>query len=183
MTAMIRPRASCGFLSRFARDRRGVAAVEFAPIALFLAIGILNTIEIARYLNLRMEIENATQMGSQAAWKTCDTAHLPASNNCPGLGAAVSAAVQTTSLGNQVTLASGSPSEGYYCVNSSGVLVRVSDVNSKPSDCSAQGEAGEQPSDYIQVSTTYSYSALFPGVTVSSAFPATITASSLMRMQ
>jgi Flp pilus assembly protein TadG len=100
-------------------DRRGVAAIEFAVFAGLISVGMLNVTDIAVYVFQRMQVEYATQAGAQAAWHTCDINHLPATNNCSGLSTAVQNAVQSTSLGTRVTLQSGSPSEGYYCVNAS----------------------------------------------------------------
>src|SRR5690242_4453321 len=100
----------------FGRDRRGTAAIEFAFFASFLSIATLNVAEVSIYIFQRMQVENATQMAAQAAWKTCDTSQLPATTNCSGLTAAVTSSVRSTSLGSRVQLVSGSPSEGYYCV-------------------------------------------------------------------
>jgi Flp pilus assembly protein TadG len=163
-------------------DRRGVAAIEFAIFASLISIGMLNVVDIAVYVYQRMQVEYATQAGAQAAWHTCDINHLPATNNCSGLNTAVTNAVQSTSLGTHVTLQSGSPSEGYYCVNSSGTLQYMNDVNHKPTDCSAAGSAGVQPGDYISISTTFAYAPLFPGITVASGFATPITRTALMRL-
>jgi Flp pilus assembly protein TadG len=164
-------------------DRRGVAAIEFAIFASLISIGMLNVVDIAVYVYDRMQVEFATQAGAQAAWHTCDINHLPATNNCSGLNTAVTNAVQSTSLGTHVTLQSGSPSEGYYCVNTStGALQYMNDVNHKPADCSAAGSAGVPPADYITISTTFTYAPLFPGITVASTFATPITRTALMRL-
>ena len=163
-------------------DRRGVAAIEFAIFASLISIGLLNVTDIAVYVYQRMQVEYATQAGAQAAWHTCTINMLPATNNCSGLNTAVQNAVQSTSLGTHVTLQSGSPAEGYYCVNSSGVLQYMNDVNHKPTDCSAAGSAGVQPADYITISTSFPYAPLFPGITVTGAFATPITRTALMRL-
>src|SRR5450830_1630415 len=90
-------------------DQQGVSAIEFSFFAGLLSLGMLNTADVSIYIYQRMELENATQMGAQAAWKNCDTIHLPATVNCSGLTTAVTSAVQGTSLGAQVSLQSGSP--------------------------------------------------------------------------
>ncbi len=171
-----------GDLKALGRDRRGTAAIEFAIFAGFLTIAILNVADISIYIYQRMQVENATEMGAQAAWKTCDTTHLPATTNCPGLTAAVTNSVQSTSLGSRVQLQSGSPSEGYYCVNSSNQLQFVSDVSSKPTDCSAAGNTALTPGDYIKVQTTFTYTPLFPNLTVSGLFATPITRTTFMRL-
>lgn len=155
----------CKFLRGCRDDVSGVAAVEFSIVAAVLIVGLLNALDVGLYEYRRMEVENAAQVGAQAAWKTCyDTSTmLPATQNCSGLTAAVTAAVQSTSLGNAVNLASGYPREGYFCVNSSGVLQSVGDVSSaKPANCAAAGNSGAVPGDYLQIAASYSYSPLFP---------------------
>jgi len=115
-------------------DQRGVSAIEFSFFAGLLSFALLNTADVSIYIYQRMELENATQMGAQAAWKTCDPSNgkLPATTSCPGLTTAITNAVQSTSLGTKVSLQSGSPTEGYWCVDSSGKLQKVSPVTSSP---------------------------------------------------
>jgi Flp pilus assembly protein TadG len=154
---------------RFARDAKGTAAVEFAVGGMVLVIGVLNAVDLGYYSYQRMEVENAAQVGAQAAWKTCNdvSTMLPATLKCTGLTTAITAAVQSTSLGSAVSLSSGYPIEGYYCAASSGGLQRVGDVSaSAPSSCSAAGNANVSPGDYIQVAVSYTYSPLFPGFSV-----------------
>ena len=163
-------------------DRRGVAAVEFAIFAGLLIFATLNVAEISIYIYQRMQVENATEMAAQAAWKNCDLTMLPATTNCPALTKAVQNAMQSTSLGSSVALQSGSPSEGYYCVNSYGALEYVSNVTSKPADCSAVGMPSLQPADYIEIGTTFAYKPLFPGITVATTLPTPITKTAWMRL-
>jgi hypothetical protein len=98
------------------------------------------------------------------------------------MNGAITTAVQSTTLGTNVTVASGYPTEGYYCVNGSGVLTWVSDVNSPPNDCSGAGNAGTIPHDYVKVQTNYTYAPLFPGLSVGSTLPTAITATSWVRL-
>jgi len=169
-------------LSDLYRDRRGVAAVEFAFIAGFLSLAIVNVSDTAIYLYTRMQVENAALVGTMSALKACDPSHLPATVYCSGLTAAVTAAIQSTSLGSAVTLSGGAVTEGYYCVNSSNVLQSVGSVSSKPSDCSAVGMPTLQPADYVQVAVTYAYSPLFAGISVAGLFAAPITKTAMVRM-
>lgn len=171
------------WLGLLATDSRGTSAVEFALVAGFLIVALFNAVDLGRYYYLRMEAENAAQTAAQAAWQACDTAHLPATTNCSGLNAAMTAGVQSTSLGASVALAAGYPVEGYYCVNASGALVYVSPVSSKPADCSSVGSASDKPGDYIQVRASYSYASLFPGVSIGDTLPTPIVATALMRLQ
>jgi Flp pilus assembly protein TadG len=163
-------------------DQRGVAAVEFGLFAIFLSLAFVNVTDVSIYIYQRMQAENATQVAVQAAFKACDLSHLPATVNCPGLTNAVQGAIQSTSLGTSVSLVSGSPTEGYYCVNSSNALQYVSGVSSKPADCTAAGMPSLQPGDYIQVTTTFPYAPLFPGLSVASTFATPINRTAIMRL-
>jgi Flp pilus assembly protein TadG len=163
-------------------DQRGVAAVEFGLFVIFLSLALVNVTDVSIYIYQRMQAENATQVAAQAAWKACDLPQLPATTNCTGLTTAIQNALASTSLGTSVSLVSGSPSEGYYCVNSSNALQYVSDVSSKPADCTAAGMPSLQPGDYLQVQTTFTYTPLFPGLSVSSTFPTPINRTAIMRL-
>lgn len=174
-------------LHLFGADARGVAAIEFAITGLLLAIGLLNAVDVGYYAYRRMEVENAAEVGAQAAWKNCNnlsTTMLPATQNCPGLNTAITTAIRSTSLGTAVSLASGYPAEDYRCVNASNVLQSVGTVTSPPPNCAAAGNAAATPGDYLQVGVTYPYQSLFPGhISVMSVSGVTsITKTSWMRM-
>jgi len=163
-------------------DRRGVAAIEFSIFAGLIGVAMLNVTDVAVYVYQRMQVDYATQAAAQAAWRTCDFNHLPATTKCSGFTNAVQNAVQSTSLGTRVSFQSGFPSEGYYCVNSSNALQYVGGVNSKPADCSAAGAPGVQPADYVTVTTTFAYAPLFPGITVARTFATPIVKTAMMRL-
>jgi Flp pilus assembly protein TadG len=163
-------------------DQRGVAAIEFGLFSILLFFAFANVVDVSTYIYQRMQTENATQVAAQAAWKACDPSQLPATTNCPGLATAIQNALASTSLGTSVSLISGSPSEGYYCVNSSNALQYVSDVSSKPADCTAAGMPALQPGDYIQVQTTFTYAPFFRGLSVASTFPTPINRTAIMRL-
>lgn len=169
------------FIRRLRRDERGVAAVEMALIGSLFCVALLNAVEVGRYAYLRTEVATATQIGAQAALVACDPAHLPATVNCPELDAAVATAIHGTSLGSAVSL-SGPVAEAYYCLNASGALAYAADLDHKPADCGAFGNAGAKPVLYLRVNTTYAYASLFGGLSVAQAFPATVTRSAWMRM-
>jgi hypothetical protein len=150
-----------------------------------LAVGLLNAVDLGYYTYRRMEVENAAEAGAQAAWKTCNdtSTMLPATTNCSGLDAAVTAAIQSTSLGDSVSLLPGYPAEGYYCVNTSNALLSVGSLSNKPANCSAAGNPSTSPGDYIQVGVTFAYAPLFPGVTVMGAWGiVSISKTSWMRL-
>ena len=163
-------------------DRRGVAAIEFGFFSIFLAVALANVTDVSYYIYQQMQVENATQVAAQAAFKTCDLSQLPATTNCPNLLTAMQQSLQSTSLGASVQLAAGSPTEGYYCVNSSNVLQYVSDVTSKPADCTAAGTPALQPGDYILVQTTFTYTPFFPRLSVATAFPSPISRAAFLRL-
>lgn len=176
-------------LRQFGADAWGVAGIEFALTGLLLALGLLNAVDVGYYAYCRMEVENAAEVGSQAARQTCNKqdSMLPATDptKCPGLNAAITSAIQSTSLGAAVSLASGYPAEDYRCVNASNALQSVGSVSSpKPANCAAAGNAAATPGDYLQVGVTCQYQSLFPGsISVMSASGVTsITKTSWMRM-
>ena len=165
-------------------DQQGTSAIEFAFFASLLSLAALNVADVSIYIYQRMQLENAAQMGAQAVWKTCDPfqGKLPATTSCPALTTALTNAIQSTALGAQVTLQTGYPAEGYYCVNSSSSLQYVSAVTSRPADCSAAGMPSLQPADYIQIQTAFSYAPLFPGITVAGLFTTPITKTTMIRL-
>lgn len=170
------------FLARWQRSEDGVAAIEMSLVAGMFCFGILNVAEISRYAFSSMEDATATQMGVAAALAACDVAHLPATVNCAGLNTAVTTALQGTSLGSNVTL-SGQITEGYYCVSGTGVLTSVGGPTSPPADCSAASNASGKPALYLKLSTSYTYTPLFGGVTVVGALPHQMTRTAWTRMQ
>ena len=115
----------------FYRDTRGVAAIEMALASLMLILGVLNVVDFGIYAYKGMEVANAAQVAAQTAWKKCDdpSTMLPATQNCAGLNAAITTAIQSMSLGTGVTLAAGYPLEGYYCLNASGALQVVGSLS------------------------------------------------------
>jgi len=166
-------------------DQRGVAAVEFGLFAIFLSLALVNVTDVSIYIYQRMQAENATEVAAQAAWKACDLTALPLTTDCSTLAASVTAvqnALASTSLGTRVALVSGSPSVGYYCVNSSNALQYVSAISSKPADCTAAGTPSLQPGYYFQVQTTFTYAPLFPGLSVTGTFPTPINRTAIMRL-
>jgi len=174
-----------GRIKAMPADQRGVAAIEFGIFAPLLFLALANVMDVTMYLYQRMQVQNATEVAAQAAWKKCDLTALPPTTDCSTLAASVTAvqnALGSTSLGTAVSLVSGSPSVGYYCVNSSNALQYVSAISSKPADCTAAGTPSLQPGYYIQVQTTYTYTPIFPGMSISGTFPTPINGASLMRL-
>jgi len=178
-------RTLAGKVAGLCSDQAGASALEFSIFAALLAFGLLNTADISIYVYKRMELENATQMAVQAAWKACDPSkgYLPATTSCPGLTAAITGAAHSTSLGALVSIQTGSPTEAYYCLTPSGALQLVAAATSNPpADCSATGQSGQEPGDYIRITTAFAYTPLFPGITVASVFATPIAKTATMRL-
>jgi len=181
-TRMSTWRKLVGKSARLKGDERGVAAIEFAIFASLLSVAILNATDIAIYVYQRMEVENVTQMAASAAFKTCTVDKLPATTNCTGMTTAMQNAVSGSSLGDRITLVSGSPTEGYYCLNDKNALQYMHDTTSRPTDCTAAGTPSNQPIDYLTVQATFTYAPLFKGLTVAGTFTTPIVSTAFMRM-
>jgi Flp pilus assembly protein TadG len=98
---------------RFLRDTRGTSAIEFAAAATLLIALLTNALDFNDYEYRSMQVADAAQVGAQNAWKKCNSASsLPATQNCSGLNATVTTAIQSTALGSRVSLVPGYPEEG-----------------------------------------------------------------------
>jgi Flp pilus assembly protein TadG len=172
--------SKCAALPRRASNDDGNVVLEFAFVAPVLIVLIVNILDFSRLIWAQMEVEYSAQMGAQAAYKSCSTGALPAKTNCASLSRAVTTAVQSTSLGSAVALASGYPTETYYCISGS-TLQSVGDYTSpRPSDCSAAGNSAAKPGDYIEVNVDYAYSPIFVGLSLVAA--RTLRANSIERL-
>jgi hypothetical protein len=162
----------------------GTALIELAFVAPILALLLLNLFDFSTLVWDMMETDYSAQVGAQAAFKTCAGGPLPAmtAGNCPNLTTAITAAIQSTSLGTNVSVSSGYPAENYYCTSGT-TLESVGTYSSPPSpfDCSSVGNPGVTPGDYIQVQVTYSYSPTFAGLSLASS--QTLTSTALERLQ
>jgi len=142
--------------------------------------GLLNGLEVARWSLQQMQVKNAVHSASLAAWKACDTKKLPAKTKCSGLNDAITAGLNSTSLGTNVTLTS--TAEGYYCVNGSGALVKVSEIASKPDDCSDAGDSTTTPGDYLIIVASYTYVPMFGNITIGGMLPSALNSTGYMRL-
>jgi Flp pilus assembly protein TadG len=173
-------------LRRLLRDGRAAASAEFALILPGFALIFLNVADLGHYIFTKMQVDLAAHEAVGAARVLCNEASkLPATegSKCPGHSAAMTSAAQSTSLGNSVSL--GTINEAWYCANASGDLVQVAAVGGTvPANCSGtvSGSTAE-PGDYISVTASKSFSPIFPGASVASLMPATITREAWMRLQ
>ena len=164
-----------------ARNDDGNVLLEFALVSPILLVLIVNILDFARLIWAQMQVEYSAQMGAQAAYKSCSTGTMPATTNCAALNNAVATAIQSTSLGSAVALASGYPSETYYCVSGTSLQsVGTYSTPPNPFDCTAAGDSSAKPGDYIGVNVSYAYTPTFAGLSLASA--RTLTASSMERL-
>jgi Flp pilus assembly protein TadG len=170
-------------LRQVRKKNDGNVIIEFAFVAPILVVLIINILDFSSLIWDQMEVDYSAQMGAQAAYKTCSCSKCtPAKNstNCPNLNTKVTTAIQSTSLGTGVTLATSSPSEIYYCVSGTTLQSVATYPSSPPADCSAYGSASV-PGDYIEVDVTYSYSPTFAGLSLASAH--SLTGKSVERLK
>jgi Flp pilus assembly protein TadG len=176
----------------FLRDTRGSAAAEFVLWLAVLVVPVLSAADLGVYAMQRMQLEVAAQAGAQAAWHLCDSTKLPAASKCTGLSSAITTAVQTTTLGSNVTVSTGYPLEGYFCTSTGQALLPAgtgmtwtlaATPPAKPANCSAVVTGSTTaPGDYIQVKVTYTYSPVFPAVSIASLLTTPITRTAWMRL-
>jgi Flp pilus assembly protein TadG len=143
----------------FWQDCRGGAAAELALVLPALAYIALNVTDLCVYIYTKMQVDL-------------------------GYATTMLNAAQTTSLGTGVTLTG--TAENYYCANSSGAFssTYTYSLGSQPSNCStAISGSTAVPGDYIQTTASYNFAPVFPGVSIASLLPKTITRTAWMRLQ
>jgi Flp pilus assembly pilin Flp len=166
------------------RDEQGVAAIEFALIAGVFVILLLNGVDLGRYIYLREQVENAAQAGAHAVWMTCDPRYLPVTTKCPGWEAAATSAIFRTLLNKDTDAANDGVTlqkpitEGYFCPDTAGTLVAVTNPQNPPASCMT----GVTPGMYVQLQVTYTYAPLFGDLSVSHLFGTSISKTSYMRL-
>lgn len=170
------------FLARFRAAADGAAAVEMALVSSLLAGALMNVAEVGRYAYTVTQVINASQAGVQIALARCAADKTPVTLKCPDVEDMAESAVESTSLGSQVTIQGGLV-EAWYCVGSDGALQQVATAaQNKPADCSAAGEKGRKPGLYVSVEVSHPYEPLFPGLTLVESLPDTIVRSARMRV-
>jgi Flp pilus assembly protein TadG len=179
----------------FWRDCRAGAAAEMALVLPSIAFIALNVADLGIYAYSRMQVDLAAQEAVGAARVLCNTSttdrELPAQQFCLGLDPAIVAAAQNTTLGSRVSLAVASgihSSEAYYCAdNVTGTLKPNNGypiTSAPPADCSGVVSGSTiAPGDYISATASYSFAPLFPGISVASLLPSTITRTAWMRLK
>jgi hypothetical protein len=147
-----------------------------------LALLLVNVVDFSMLIWDRMQVDDAAEVGSQAAYKSCVGTQNPFTTNCSGLNSIVATAVQSTSLGNLISVSGGAPSETYYCLNGTS-LVSVGTAASPPNpfDCTAAGSPGVAPGDYLTVTVSYAYAPIFAGLSLASS--QTLQGTGMQRLQ
>lgn len=165
----------------FLRDTRGAAALELVIWLGIIVLPVLNVVDLGFYVYQRMQLDNAAQAGAQNAWRTCyaQTSQPKGAACGAAMTTAITTGIQSTSLGNSVTVVSGYPIEGAYCPDSSNVL---QPVGSYQSSCAAAGYPAGTSGDYIQVRVQYTYTPLFGGASLASFLPTPIVRTAWMRL-
>ncbi|HEX5380011.1 MAG TPA: TadE family protein [Phenylobacterium sp.] len=166
----------------------GAAAVEFVLWVAILVVPVFSAIDIGIYASRRMQLEIAAQAAAQAAWHLCDkTGELPAVKNCTNLLSTMTTAAQATSLGSTVTVVSGYPIEGYYCIDNTGALQPFgtpATIGGTPTKSAATCTGTTTPpADYIQVQVSYPYSPIFSGLSLAALLTTPITRTAWMRLR
>jgi hypothetical protein len=179
-------------LRAYALNRRGAAAAEIALFLVMIIVPVLSAADLSFYVYRRMQVDMAAQAAAAAAWTLCDTsAKLPAVQNCntnSALTNAINTAVASTTLGNAVTLVSGYPLEGYYCVNGSnayvpaGAVATIGGAPTKQANCQNFTGNASIPADYLQVQVSFTYTPVFTALPITAFLPTTITRTAWMRM-
>jgi Flp pilus assembly protein TadG len=165
------------------RDERAAAAAEMALVLPAVAFILLNVVDFSVYLYTRMQVDLAAQeavgIARTASYDNECEAPVLSHANCSSLEDDMEAAAQSTSLGTSVSI--GGTLEDRYCANSDGELV-VADPSA--TDCSATMTGSTAvPGYYVSTTASYAFTPVFPGASVASALPATITRTAFMRIQ
>jgi hypothetical protein len=166
--------------------------VEFVLCLPLVIVPLIGMADVGIFVVQRMQVDAASQAGAAAAWHVCDDPTEPVTeSNCGGGGleAAITAGVESTSLGTGATLAS-TPVAGYYCATAEGGLLSVSDTwaideapVAKPSNCdAAMTGSTTAPAQYVQVTVNYTYTPLFGALMAAGVLPETITRTSWRRI-
>ena len=90
----------------FKEDHRGIAAMEFAITASIAILVLMNVYDISRYISQGMTVQSVAQVVVQAIWRTCNTAHVPATTFGSAFNSITTTAIQSTAFRNKITLKS-----------------------------------------------------------------------------
>ena len=176
-------------LRRLLRNRSGTAAAEMALIFPVVGFITLNVVDFATFAYSKMQVDLAAEQAVGFARATCikeeNEAVLEAGTCGTTYSAEIASAAQQTTLGTDVTLV-GTPGEKYYCANDSGELKETDEAppTPPPADCSGIVTGSTTaPGSYISATISYTYTPIFPGVSIASYLSTAITSTAWMRLQ
>jgi Flp pilus assembly protein TadG len=181
-------------LRRFAEDRSGIAAIEFALVLPVVALIVAASVDFGAILFTKFKLDesvssaanyamvNAGSVNSTGALSLATTlANLVASSRGSGwanssvqVNAGQSAAVTNAAL---TTSGAGSQADSCYCPTGSAASVTWGSAQTCGASCPGGGFAGK----FVQLSANRSYTPLFSGFGLVASH--TITASSLVQVQ
>jgi Flp pilus assembly protein TadG len=150
-------------LERFRREQRGVAAVELAIAVPILTVCALCVGDLGRFALQRTWVSYAASAGAEYA-----VAH--------GFNATAITTAATSSAPVSGISVSPAPSEFYGCATATGVTASTQGATC-PANTSTGGTAGQ----YVSVTATMPFSAMFGAAGVS--YPSTLTATAVVRIQ
>lgn len=163
----------------FLEDTRAMAAAEMALVLPIIAFITLNVVDLASYLYSRMQVDLAAQQAAGIVRKKC--IDNPVSVCSTTYNTDMTTAMQTTRLGNLVTL-NGTISEQYYCANTSGALVAMPTPVASTCASVVSGSTAK-PGSYLTVPVKYTYAAAFPKLSIASLLTKSITSTAVIRVQ
>ena len=153
-------------LERFRREQRGVAAVELAIAFPILTLCVLCAGDLGRFALQRTWVSYAASGGAEYA----------AANAANGFNASkIAAAAKAAAPVNGISV-SPTPSEFYGCATATGVTASTQGATC-PAGTSTGGIAGQ----YVSVTATMPFSAMFSAAGIS--YPSTMTATAVVRIQ
>ena len=168
--------APASVLKRFARDRSGLAAIELAIIAPVLFLCTLCVADLGRFALDKTWVTGAASAGAEyAAAHADDTKYTPTYPMGSDFSAAITTAATSATPTTNISV-SPTPSTYYGCATSTGVTASNQGATC-PSGTSTGGLVGE----YVSVTATMPFTALFSAAGIS--YPSTITSTAVVRIQ
>jgi Flp pilus assembly protein TadG len=150
-------------LKRFRREQHGVAAIELALAAPVLVVSALCAGDLGRFALQKTWVTYAASAGAEYA-----VAH--------GFAATAIATAATSAAPVSGISISPDPTEFYGCATAAGVVASTQGAIC-PSGTSTGGAAGQ----YVSVTTTMPFAAMFSAAGIS--YPSTLTATAVVRIQ
>jgi Flp pilus assembly protein TadG len=202
-------------LRRFLADRRGGSAVELALCLPLVVLPLLSAIDLGLYMYSRIQVEFASQAAVGAVQRACQFTNVPVTDDSKctaairggkALSSVINTAVQSTTLGDKITVDNSCSAggdcwdiESFYCLDGANKLQALTSgttagristnggsstkASTTQTNCvSVGGSATVKPGDYIAVRTRYDYTAMFPGVSIGSLLAGPIRREALLRI-